>query len=136
MSYPTVSREHFDETRLTEPAADGGRRIVPQRVRFRLTVGSGLGFTDEIAGLLRSRLRFATLIVLVGFVLHFLRNLLLGSAFDYRPLYLVFSGCEMAVLVIASACLWSRRPLSMSSLLFLELAIFSSIAAFFGWLHV
>jgi serine/threonine-protein kinase len=136
MTYPTVSREHLDELHLTEPYADGGRRVVSQSVRFRLTVGSGLGFIAEISSLLRSRLRFATLIMLVGLVLHFLRNVLLGSAFDHRAPYLVFSGCEMAVLVIASAFLWSRRTLSMSSLRFLELAIFSSIAAFFGWLQV
>src|SRR5207302_8734109 len=83
------------------------------------------------------RLRLAILIILVGFALHFLRNLLLlGSVFDHRPLWLVFSGCEIAVLAIASALLWSRRPLSTRSLRTLELTIFGMIAAFFGWLQV
>src|SRR5438874_1268585 len=137
MNYRTAPRDDADEQLLTKPSADGQRRIVSQKVRCRVTTGSGLGFTDEISGLLRSRLRLAILIILGGFVLHFLRNLLvLGPAFDHRPRYLVLSACEMAVMVIASVWLWSRRPLSMSTLRTLELTIFGAIAAFFGWLQV
>src|SRR5262249_14288259 len=87
--------------------------------------------------LLRTRLRLAILIILVAFALHFLRNLLLlGPVFDHRPLWLIFSGCEIAVMAIASGLLWSRRPLSRSHLRALELTIFGSIAAFFAWLQV
>jgi serine/threonine-protein kinase len=86
--------------------------------------------------LLRTRLRLAILIILSGFILHFLRNWLLqGSAFDHRPLYLFFTGCEIAVMGIVSALLWSRRPLAMRSLRILELTIFGMIAAFFAWLQ-
>jgi hypothetical protein len=75
--------------------------------------------------LLRTRLHLAILIILSGFTLHFLRNWLLqGSAFDHRPLYLVFTGCEIAVMGIVSGLLWSRRPLAMRSLRILELTIF------------
>src|SRR5438132_6189654 len=137
MNYRKALRDDPDEQLLTKPSADGQGRIVAQKVRCRVSTGSGLGFTDEISGLLRSRLRLAILIILGGFVLHFLRNLLvLGPAFDHRPRYLVLSACEMAVMVIASAWLWSRRPLSMSTLRTLELIIFGAIAAFFGWLQV
>src|SRR5262249_54989217 len=73
--------------------------------------------------------------LLVGFALHFLRNLLLlGAAFDHRPLWLAFSGCEMAVMAVASALLWSRRPLGLKSLRLLEWTVFALIAAFFAWL--
>ena len=78
----------------------------------------------------------AILIILAAFTLHLLRNLLLQEpAFDHRPLRLSIIGCEIAVMVIASALLWSRRPLSMKVLRTLELTIFGMIAAFFAWLQ-
>jgi serine/threonine-protein kinase len=115
---------------------DADRGVVSRRVRCRLAVGSGPGFTDDMSRLLRARLRLAISIILVAFALHFLRNLLLGSAFDHRLLGLVFSGGEIAVMAVASAWLWSRRPLTMRSLRILELSIFGLIAAFFAWLQV
>src|SRR5438874_13733027 len=122
MSDPRGLREGFPQGHLAEPALDGDQGACSQHVRCRLAAGSGPGFTDEMSHLLRTRLRLALLIVLVGFALHFLRNLLLlGSAFDHRPLWLVFAGCEIAVLAIASTLLWSRRPLSMKGLRLLEL---------------
>src|SRR5262249_47155110 len=137
MSDPSVLREGFPKGPLAEPSLDGAQGSVSQHVRCRLAAGSGPGFTDEMSYLLRTRLRLAILIVLVVFALHFLRNLLLlGSAFDHRPLWLVFAGCEIAVLAIALALLWSRRPLAMKSLRILELTIFALIAAFFAWLQV
>jgi serine/threonine-protein kinase len=84
-----------------------------------------------MSGLLRTRLRAATLIVLAAFVLNFLRNLVLpGSATDQHPLWLFFSGCEIAVLAIVSAALWSRRPLGMRMLRLLELISFGTVAAY------
>jgi serine/threonine-protein kinase len=86
--------------------------------------------------LLRTRLRLAVLIILAGFVLHFVRNLLLqGSALDHRQLRLLVTGCEIVVLAIVSGLLWSRRPLSKRTLRTLELAVFGLIAAFFAWLQ-
>src|SRR5438445_490622 len=115
-------------------AADAAARRV--RCRFAKGSDSGPGLTDEMSCLLRTRLRLAILIILSGFILHFLRNLLLqGSAFGHRPLYLFFTGCEIAVLGIVSGLLWSRRPLAMRGLRILELTIFGMIAAFFGWLQ-
>jgi serine/threonine-protein kinase len=137
MRDPSVLREGFPKRHLAEPSLDGAQGSVSQHVRCRLAAGSGPGFTDEMSFLLRTRLRLAILIVLVAFTLHFLRNLLLlGSAFDHRPLWLVFAGCEIAVLAIALALLWSRRPLAMKSLRILELTIFALVAAFFAWLQV
>jgi serine/threonine-protein kinase len=82
-------------------------------------------------------LRLAILIILVGLAFYFLFQLLPpGSGLDHRPIYLLFCGGEIAVMAAASALLWSRRPLSMNTLRIVELAIFGSIAAFFGWLQV
>jgi hypothetical protein len=106
-------------------------------LRCRLAVGSGPKFTDEMSWLLRTRLRLAILVVLTGFALHFLRNVLwLGATYDHRPLWLLLSGCEIAVMASALGLLWSRRPLSMRSLRAVEIAIFGSIAALFAWLQV
>jgi serine/threonine-protein kinase len=137
MSFSPALRDDPDGQLSKEPSPDDGGGSVSRKVRCRLAVGSGSGFTDEMSCLLRTRLRLAILIILVGFTLHFLRNLLaFGPTYDHRPLWLVFSGCEIAVMVCVSAMLWSRRPLSMSNLRTLELTTFGSIAAFFAWLQV
>ncbi len=121
----------------TAPSAVAGRGVVSKHVRCRLAAGSGPGFTQEMVSLLRLRLRLAILIILAGFALHFLRVLFLpGAPFDHRPRWLVLCSCEIAVMTLASALLWSRRLLSLSQLRALEVAIFGSIAAFFAWLQV
>jgi eukaryotic-like serine/threonine-protein kinase len=103
----------------------------------RPAISSRTGFTDELSGLLRARLRLAIMIVLGGHILYFVRNLVgQGAGFDHRPLYLVFCGCEIAVMAIALGVLSLRRPLSLIQLRAVELVIFGSIAAFFAWLQV
>src|SRR5438552_513936 len=130
MAYTPVPRD-LHEQRLTGPSADDAGGPMSKKVRCRLAVGSGPGFTHEMACLLRVRLRLAILIVLVGLAFHFLCQLLLpGSALDHRPIYLLFCGGEIAVMVVASTLLWSRRPLSMNALRVLELTIFGAIAVF------
>src|SRR5262249_24485801 len=110
----------------TEPSARAPD-VASRRVRCRFAKGpdSGPGLTDELSCLLRTRLRLALMIILAGFTLHFLRNLLLqGSAFDHRPVWLLFTGCEIAVLAIIFGLLSSGMPLSMRSLRILELTVF------------
>jgi hypothetical protein len=86
---------------------------------------------------LRTRLRSALLIALAGFVLHLLRNVPLpGSATDQRPLWLFFSGCEIAILALVSAWLWSRRPLGLRTLRLLELVIFGTVAAYIAGMQL
>jgi serine/threonine-protein kinase len=137
MSDPGKRREDLHKLYLAESSLNGDGGAASRHVRCRLAAGSGLGFTEEMSHLLRTRLRLAILILLVGFALHFLRNLLLlGTAFDHRPLWLLFTGCEIAVMAVVSALLWSRRPLSLERLRLLELTAFALIAAFFAWLQV
>src|SRR5713101_2014754 len=101
---------------------------------MRLAKGSDAcpGFTDEMSCLLHTRLRLAIMIILSAFVLHFLRNLLLPGAavVERRPLWLFFSGCEIAVMAVVSGLLWSRRTLRMKDLRMLELAIFGLVAVY------
>jgi serine/threonine-protein kinase len=118
------------------PKSDPGKASRKLRCRFAHGSDSGLRFTDAMSRLLRSRLRLAILIILAGFSLHFVRNLLLQEpAFDHRPLRLAINGCEIVVMAIVSGLLWSRRPISMRTLRALELTIFGMIAAFFTWLQ-
>ncbi len=125
------------ESYLSGLSPDDKSGVVSQKARCRLAIGSGPRFTDEMSSLLRSRLRLAILVVLVGFILHFARNAFqLGPIYGHRPLYLWFAGCEIAVMASASGLLWSRRPLSMRHLRIIELTIFGSIALFFAWLQV
>src|SRR5258708_19141310 len=137
MNNPTVDLRDYKPS-SPEPTPDVGRAKASRKLRCRLAQGpdSGTGFTDKMSSLLRTRLRLGILIILAGFVLHFVRNLLLQeSALDHRPLRLFVTGCEIVVLAIVSGLLWSRRPLSTRTLRILELTIFGMIAAFFAWLQ-
>jgi serine/threonine-protein kinase len=138
MNNPTVDLRDYKPS-SPEPTPDVGRAKASRKLRCRLAQGpdSGRGFTDEMSSLLRTRLRLGILIILAGFVLHFVRNLLMqGSALDHLPLRLLVNGCEIVVLAIVSGVLWSRRPLSMRTLRVLELTIFGMVAAFFAWLQI
>jgi serine/threonine-protein kinase len=136
MSDAPAPRGHVNGRQPTGLSPGDGRSACPKKVRCRFAVNSGPGFTDEMSHLLRSRLRLAILVMLAGFALHFLRMALkLGPAFDHRPLWLAFCGFEIAVLLVASALLWSRWPLATKSLRALEVIIFGLIAAFFAWLQ-
>src|SRR5947209_1635688 len=137
MSDPTGLRDDRHKQHAAESSLDGDWGAVSRHVHCRLAVGSGPGFTDEMSCLLRTRLRLGILVMLVGFALHFLRHALQPDpAYDQRPGWLVFRACEIAVMAIGSGLLWSRLPLSMGKLRTLELVLFGSIAAFFGWLQV
>jgi serine/threonine-protein kinase len=119
-------------------ALDAREPAPPSKVRCHVASGpgSGLGFTDDTACLLRSRLRLAVLIILAGFAFHFVRNLLLqGPTLDHRLLRLVVIGGEVAILAAASWLLWGRRPLTLRALRALELTVFGVVAAFFAWLQ-
>ncbi len=115
MNAPTADNPgHGPPSPGPTPGADAARTSCKVRCRFAHGSNAGPGFTDEMSSLLRTRLRLAILIILAGFTLHFVRNLLLQQpAFDHRPLRLSIIGCEIVVLALVSALLWSRRPLSM-----------------------
>ena len=105
MSDPRVLRDDPAKRHFAEPSLNRYQGVVSQRVRCRLAVGSGPCFTDEMSCLLQTRLRLVILIIFVGFALHFLWTLLLGPVFDHRPLWLVFSTCEIVVMATALALL-------------------------------
>jgi len=126
-------RQHGTDSALSGDAES--RRV---RCRFAKGSDSGPGLTEELLCLLRTRLRLAILIILSAFVLHFLRNVFLPGAatIDRRPVWLFFSGCEIAVMAAVSGLLWSRRTLRMRDLRFLEMTMFGSVAAYIAGLQV
>jgi serine/threonine-protein kinase len=137
MSDPVLQGGILPTRHAAEPSPTDNRGMASRHVRCRLGEGTGAGFTHEISCLLRSRLRLAILVLLVGFTMHFVRNVFrLGPTYDHRLYWLIFSGSEIAVMLGISALLWSRQVLSLKTLRTLELTVFGSITAFFAWVQV
>jgi serine/threonine-protein kinase len=128
-------REDFQST---IPSAPTDPEAKPHRPRCRFAKGSGSasGLTDELACLLRSRLRVAILILLCGFVFYFVRQLLGPSpVVEEVPFTTLFDGCIIAIMTLVSAILWGPLPLSMKKLRAIELMVFGIIGVFFGWMQ-
>src|SRR4051794_13698606 len=133
---PLLRVDHFDAN-MTGPHPGNGLEIPSRRVRLARGSNSGRGFTDEMSSLLRTRLRLAILIILAVFAVSFLRSVLLqGLTFVQRRPWRVITGSEIALLVIISGVLWSRRPLSARTLRILELTIFATVAASLAWVQI
>src|SRR5207302_8785522 len=114
-----------------------GSRGDARRHVCRLATDSSLGFTEEMAAVLRRRMRLAVLILLVGFTFQSLRSFWLhGLTYSDRPAWIIVGDWEDVMLGIALALLWSRRTLSVTVLRVIELAVFGMLAAFFGWLQI
>src|SRR5437763_16203218 len=99
MAEPTLSLAAHEPS-----PGDGPGKAAPE-VRCRFAHGSDPGprLTDDISRQLRTRLRMGVLIILAGFALHLLRNVLQGPAIDHRLLLLVFTSGEVAAPAAASA---------------------------------
>jgi serine/threonine-protein kinase len=111
--------------------------LASRHLRCRVADRSGPGFADEMASLLRTRLRLGIVILVAGFALHFFRNVFgLGPTYDHRPLSIVFSGSEIAMMAGAAVLLGTRKHLSLRKLRLLELGVFGLVAVFFAWLQV
>jgi eukaryotic-like serine/threonine-protein kinase len=106
------------------------------RCQVALGTFTGTQFRGEIACLLRYRLRTVALITLVPGVYFFVRNLVepLRNA-TMTHLGTCFLGGVVVLNGVLTALLWGRRALSLRALRVCELAIFGSLAVFFGWLQ-
>jgi tRNA A-37 threonylcarbamoyl transferase component Bud32 len=131
---PKDKREGPQKLRTAGQPRRGRRKAGSHRVHCRFATSSAPRFTQEFISVLRSRLRLAILIFLVGFSFYILRGLWLhGLAFGNTPVRYIAADCEMVLLIIVSALLWSRRALSMASLRGIELTVFALLAAFCCW---
>jgi serine/threonine-protein kinase len=107
------------------------------RCRFAKDAVPAPGLTGELTSVLRTRLRLAILIILVSFILHFVRNLFLrGPGVDDHPSWFLYPAAEIIVMATASVLLWSRRPLGMKVLRGIEVVIFAALALFIAALQI
>src|SRR6516164_1411588 len=121
----------LDEATVLAPA-DGGARAKVCRPRPAVVAGSGPHLTEETQALLRSRLRAAALILLVGFAVFLVRHVV-GVTLG-EPLHPVLLGCHALVVLVLGYCalpLCRQCPVSLRKLRLTELAIFGLPAAFF-----
>jgi serine/threonine-protein kinase len=125
-----ASRRLGEETVLAP--ADGGPRAKVCRPRPALAAGSGPHLTEVTQVLLRSRLRAAALILLVGFAVFLVRHVV-GVTLG-EPLHPVLLGCHALVVLVLGYCalpLCRKCPVSLRKLRAAELAVFGLPAAFF-----
>src|SRR5262249_46967841 len=129
--FQQIPSSPVDEETVLAPA-DGGARARICRPVPAIVTGSGPHLTVETQVLLRSRLRAAAFILLVGFgvflVWHVV-GLILGE-----PLDPVLLGCHVLVVLVLGFCslpLCRKCPVSLRKLRVAELAIFGLPAVFF-----
>jgi eukaryotic-like serine/threonine-protein kinase len=112
-----------DETVLQSTADPGKRKVV---------AGSAPRLTKETQALLRSRLRAAALILLIGFGVFLIRPVI--GALAGEPFSAVFFGFHVLVVLVlgfGAALLRRRHTVSISKVRIAELIIFGLPAAFF-----
>jgi hypothetical protein len=90
----------------------------------------------ELAGLLHARLRVVALISLCPMLLFLIRNFFGDPPTGPSPANQALHGVTTVVLAVLAAALWARPAYSLRHLRGLELALFGSLAGFFGFLQV
>jgi serine/threonine-protein kinase len=115
-----------------QPSAKASRRFCP----LAMFASKGVGFTQEIGCLLRSRLRLAALIFGAALTIFFLRKVLDPSGLYAHPLNIALQGATAAVAVGLAALLFSRVSLSVGQLRAVELVLFGVVALYFSWLQL
>lgn len=121
----------LDEKTVLAPA-NGGPRAKACRPMPAVVAGSGPHLTEETQGLLRSRLRAAAFILLVGFGVFLVRHV--AGVIAGEPLDPVFLGCHVLVVLVLGFCampLCRKCPVSLRKLRVTELVIFGLPAVFF-----
>jgi hypothetical protein len=117
------------QTPAHRPRPGGKRPPDPSGPRVGLVEGTRPGFTDETAGLLRSRLKAATLVVSILLLLSFLANLLA----DEVPL-LGARTLVLAAWIASHFALRGRRGFSLRQLRWFEIGLFGALAVQLLWM--
>jgi hypothetical protein len=121
-----------NETETIQGPASGHKQAKVCRPQMAMVSGSGPHLTDETQALLRSRLRAAAFILLVGFSVFLVRHVvgvISGEPLD--PLLLGFHILVVLVLGFSSMPLCRKCPVSLRKLRVAELVIFGLPAVFF-----
>jgi serine/threonine-protein kinase len=117
---------------------DGATPPTRKASRCQIALGAftGTQFRGEIECLLRYRLRTVALITLVPSGYFLVRNLVEPLRTPLMThLGTCFLGGVVLLTAVLAALLWGRRPLALGALRACELALFGSLAVFFGWLQ-
>ncbi len=131
MSTPTdeTSQDAYavtlDLSAVETPPSQSESSTTQQMPRPAFVEGSGPHLSDETQTLLRRRLRAASLVLVIGFGLFFVRGFFLP---DRSPFLLIVHLIVLGVLGGGFAVLSSGYPLSLRALRGLELAIFGAAA--------
>ena len=131
---PSPTETTLDASGSTDtPVAGSVEQSAEQRAAAHIAVieGSGPQLTEEIQGLLRYRLRLATLVLATGFGVFLVLHLALFRPTDaVRVFFLAFHGLTTAALATVAACVCRRCEMSLRWLRFHELIAFGLPAAF------
>ncbi len=114
----------LDDETILQSTADAGKR--------EIVAGSGPHLTTETQALLRSRLRAAALILLIGFGVFLIRHVV--GMLAGEPFFAVLLGFHVLVVMVlgfSAASLYRQRTVSLPKLRIAELIIFGLPAAFF-----
>src|SRR5215471_2691879 len=121
-----------DDETVLQPAAQAGERAKVCCPRRGVVSGSGPHITKETQALLRSRLRAAAFILLIGFGVFLIRHVLgVLTGEPLSPLLLGFHVLVVLVLGFSAFPLCRHCPVSITQLRISELIIFGLPAAFF-----
>ena len=122
----------FDSTTKDHPPRNPGSAPSTEPDSFapdhRVIAGSGSKMASETQRLLQQRLRAASLVLVVGFGLFFLRSLVLHKP---ESLTVLFHGLLLALLVLSLALLSSSWRPTLPELRIFEVSLFATIIAFF-----
>ncbi len=113
--------------------------IEPAKGRCRLAMAgsSGPHYTQEVASLLRRRLRIAAIIMLAGFGTFLVRTYVERPPdMLFQPVDLGIFTAVVALMAAITTVLVSRIPLSVCVLRKLELTLFGAAGAYFAWIQI
>jgi eukaryotic-like serine/threonine-protein kinase len=122
----------FDSTTREHPPRDPGSSRSSRPDSFapdqRVVEGSGFKMASETQRLLQQRLRAATLVLVFGFGLFFVRSLALHNP---ESLTVMFHGLLLALLVMSLALLSSSWRPTLRELRIFEVSLFATLIVFF-----
>jgi eukaryotic-like serine/threonine-protein kinase len=127
MPHPHDMTEDFPPRQPSTQHGSGPDSFLPDK---RVIVASGTQLATETRWLLHQRMRAASLVLVVGFGLFFVRSLVLHWH-NLESLAVVFHGIMLGLLILSLAALSSQWKPALRELRSFEVILFTSIIVFF-----
>jgi serine/threonine protein kinase len=122
--FDSTTTEHPPRDRVPAPPSGPDSFVLDQRV----VAGAGTQMASETRWLLHQRLRAASMVLVVGFGLFFVRSLILHNP---ESLTVLFHGLLLAMLVLSLALLSSSWRPTLRELRIFEVALFATLIVCF-----